>query len=364
MPRTARIALSMIGVSASSRCACSAWCGDDRGLDHRGEAHLGVAAAGLEGRPAGGRQRRLGRARRDGAMLLRQQQPRRVHVGAGDMGVDVDRARHDDLARRRRGFRPRVPSGGASTMRPSRIHTSPTSSRPCAGSMTRPPAIRVSTARAGSARRAMRAMTSATEGRSLALRGARGDQRAGRRRRTRPHRDRGRACRPESERCAGAARLRRVSAIVGTLRSSSARRCAIGRDPQRAIGLAAHRPAAARRSARDRARDSRGRSRCAAETRSSSRTPADTPNALSPAASGRPVKRVAALRSLIRPNSISMVSSSSAAADQTATPKRAACSAAASIGDRASRSLRPWSSGNARAQQRRAASAIPQHCGR
>ena len=47
------IALSMIGVSASSRCACSAWCGRHRRLDHRGEAHLRVEAAGLEGRPAG-----------------------------------------------------------------------------------------------------------------------------------------------------------------------------------------------------------------------------------------------------------------------------------------------------------------------
>ena len=33
------------------------------------------------------------------AMLLRQQQPRGVHVGAGDVGMNVDGARHDDQAR-------------------------------------------------------------------------------------------------------------------------------------------------------------------------------------------------------------------------------------------------------------------------
>ncbi len=39
-----------------------------------------------------------------GAVLFRQQQPRRVHVGAGDMRMDVDGARHDDAAARVEGL--------------------------------------------------------------------------------------------------------------------------------------------------------------------------------------------------------------------------------------------------------------------
>ena len=64
----------------------------------------------------------------------------------------------------------------------------------------------------------------------------------------------------------------------------------------------------------------RGRSRCASESRSASRTPACTPCALSPGASGRPVKRVCALRSSTRPNSISIVSASRLA--RPTTPRR------------------------------------------
>src|SRR5271168_1672786 len=55
-----------------------------------------------------------------------------------------------------------------------------------------------------------------------------------------------------------------------------------------------------------------------------------TPAALSPGASGNPVKRVFALRSLTRPQSISIVRTSRRAADQTATPNFADRSAAAS----------------------------------
>ena len=72
--------------------------GRDRRLDHRGVAHLRIEAAGLEGRPAGGRERRARRARPMRAMRLGQQQPRGVHVAAGDMGMNVDGAGHDDLA--------------------------------------------------------------------------------------------------------------------------------------------------------------------------------------------------------------------------------------------------------------------------
>src|SRR5271154_7523237 len=55
-----------------------------------------------------------------------------------------------------------------------------------------------------------------------------------------------------------------------------------------------------------------------------------TPAALSPGASGSPVKRVFALRSLTRPQSISIVRTSRRAADHTATPNFADRSAAAS----------------------------------
>ena len=71
-----------------------------RGLDHGREAHDGVAASGLESGPAAIRKRRIGRTRRRGVMVFRQQQARRVHVRAGDVGMDVDGAGHDDLADR------------------------------------------------------------------------------------------------------------------------------------------------------------------------------------------------------------------------------------------------------------------------
>ena len=67
-------------------------------LDHGGEAHLGVEAAGLEGRPAGVGKRRRGRPRLMRGVLFGQQQPRRVHIAAADMGMDVDGAGHDDAA--------------------------------------------------------------------------------------------------------------------------------------------------------------------------------------------------------------------------------------------------------------------------
>ncbi len=67
-------------------------------LDHRGVAHLRIEPAGLEGRPARRRQRRRGGARLMSAMRLGQQQPRGVHAAAGDMGMDVDGAGHDDMA--------------------------------------------------------------------------------------------------------------------------------------------------------------------------------------------------------------------------------------------------------------------------
>ena len=72
--------------------------GRHRRLDDRGEAHLGVEAAGLEGRPAGVGKRRRGRPRPVRGVLFRQQQPRRVHIAAADMGMDVDGAGHDDAA--------------------------------------------------------------------------------------------------------------------------------------------------------------------------------------------------------------------------------------------------------------------------
>ena len=73
-----------------------------RRLDHRRETHLGVEAAGLEGRPAGIGERRRRRPRLVRGVLLGQQQPRRIHVAAADVGMDVDGARHDDAAGRRR----------------------------------------------------------------------------------------------------------------------------------------------------------------------------------------------------------------------------------------------------------------------
>jgi hypothetical protein len=69
-----------------------------RRLDHGGEAHAGVAAAGREGPPARVRQRRRRTRGRRGTLQLRHQQPRRIHVAAGDVGMNVDRARHHDLA--------------------------------------------------------------------------------------------------------------------------------------------------------------------------------------------------------------------------------------------------------------------------
>ncbi len=69
-----------------------------RRLDDHGEAHRRIAAAGLEGGPAGRRERRLGRTRPVGAMIFRQQKARRVHIAAGDVRMNVDRAGHHDLA--------------------------------------------------------------------------------------------------------------------------------------------------------------------------------------------------------------------------------------------------------------------------
>ena len=149
-------------------------------------------------------------------------------------------------------------------------------------------------------------------------------------------RDRRRAGRPRSGHAVRRrAPRRRWSARSPAVRSLHGGGAApIGRDPQRAIGLAARHQARARRTARDRARDSRGRSRCASEIRSSSRRPAARRRALSPGASGNPVNRVCALRSATRPHSISIASASRSRADHTATPNRAALSSCREIGDR------------------------------
>jgi len=67
-------------------------------LDDSRKSHGGIAAAGLESRPAGRRQRGRRGARRMAPMILRQQQPGGVHVSAGNMRVNIDGAGHDDLA--------------------------------------------------------------------------------------------------------------------------------------------------------------------------------------------------------------------------------------------------------------------------
>src|SRR5262249_31722746 len=68
------------------------------GLDHRGEAHGGIEAPDLEGRPTSVRQRCCPGPRGGAKAEFWQQQARRVHAPAGDVGVDVDGAGHDDLA--------------------------------------------------------------------------------------------------------------------------------------------------------------------------------------------------------------------------------------------------------------------------
>ena len=72
----------------------------DGGLDHGGEPHRRIVAAGLARRPAGGGKRRELGSRRRSAPPFRQQQAGGIHVGARDMRMDVDRARHDDHAAR------------------------------------------------------------------------------------------------------------------------------------------------------------------------------------------------------------------------------------------------------------------------
>ena len=72
----------------------------DAGSVPRGEAHAGIKAPGLE--RGGGRIRQrgccgIGRCR---TVEFRKQQARPVHVVAGDVGMDIDRARHYDLAGR------------------------------------------------------------------------------------------------------------------------------------------------------------------------------------------------------------------------------------------------------------------------
>ena len=70
----------------------------DRRFDHGGKAHARIQLSRCARGPAGIRERRqLGPALRR-MMIFRQQQARRVHVGAGDMRVNVDPAGHDDLA--------------------------------------------------------------------------------------------------------------------------------------------------------------------------------------------------------------------------------------------------------------------------
>ena len=81
----------------------------DRGFDDRGESHRRIEPPGLRRRPAEFRERCPGGSSQMCAMLLGQQQARRVHIGAGDMRVDVDRARHDDLAGKLDGLRGAAP---------------------------------------------------------------------------------------------------------------------------------------------------------------------------------------------------------------------------------------------------------------
>ena len=81
----------------------------DRGFDDRGESHRRIEPSGSRCRPAEFRERCPGGSSQVRAMLLGQQQARRVHIGAGDMRVDVDRARHDDLAGKLDGLRGAAP---------------------------------------------------------------------------------------------------------------------------------------------------------------------------------------------------------------------------------------------------------------
>ena len=66
----------------------------DRRLNHSGEAHLGIEPPRLERCPTDVGERRLGRAARMGAMVLRQHEAGGVHVRACDMRMDVDAAGH------------------------------------------------------------------------------------------------------------------------------------------------------------------------------------------------------------------------------------------------------------------------------
>ena len=88
----------MTGVSASSMMRVQRVGRIDGGVDNQREAHLGVEAAVVEGRERRASEEDIGSAWRRPAVDLRQHQPSGVHVAAGDMGVDVDAARHDDLA--------------------------------------------------------------------------------------------------------------------------------------------------------------------------------------------------------------------------------------------------------------------------
>ncbi len=72
------------------------------GLEAGGVAHLGVAVAGdmrRRHRAARARARELGACDRIAAMILGQQRAGDGHLAAADMGVRVDGARHNDLAR-------------------------------------------------------------------------------------------------------------------------------------------------------------------------------------------------------------------------------------------------------------------------
>src|SRR6516225_7909795 len=71
----------------------------NRGLDDRGEAHTRVQAPGRKRRPPGARERCGFGPRLRRAMILRHQQARRIHIGAGDVRVNIDTARHHDFAR-------------------------------------------------------------------------------------------------------------------------------------------------------------------------------------------------------------------------------------------------------------------------
>ncbi len=69
------------------------------GLDDGSETHLRVEAAGLECRPACIGQRRIGGSRQVCRVVFRQQQPRRVHIAASYVRMNIDGPGHDDAAR-------------------------------------------------------------------------------------------------------------------------------------------------------------------------------------------------------------------------------------------------------------------------